>query len=240
VTPAPIPSLAATTPPAQPLRVLHRDAHCVVVDKPAGIIVHRGWANDDDDLMRTVRDAVGQYVYPLHRLDRGASGPVAFALSRESAATLGRAFADGAVEKRYLALTRGHPPAEGRVDHPIEKTEGGPRVPAVTDFRLLGTTGRYALVEAMPRTGRLHQIRRHLKHLSCPLIGDVKYGKGEHNRLFRDRYALHRLALHAVLLSFEHPALGTRVSVRAPVSGSLRACLDALGLLAAADAAAAR
>lgn len=226
------------TSSAAPLVILHRDPHCVVVDKRAGVIVHRGWANDDDDLMRTVRDAVGQYVYPLHRLDRGASGAVAFALSREAAASLGRAFAEGGVEKRYLALTRGHPPPEGRIDHPIEKSEGGPRVPAVTDFRRLGTADRYALVEAMPRTGRLHQIRRHLKHISCPLIGDVKYGKGEHNRLFRDRYALHRLALHAALVAFDHPALGTRVTVRAPVSGSLRTCLEALGLIAAADAAA--
>lgn len=215
--------------------ILHRDEDCIVVDKPPGIIVHRGWANDDDDLMRTVRDAVGRYVYPLHRLDRGASGAVAFALSSAAAAAFGQAFAEGRVEKRYLALTRGHPPLEGIVEHPLENKPGGPRVAASTSFRLLGTAGRYALVEAVPRTGRLHQIRRHLKHIACPLIGDVRYGKGEHNRFFRERYGLHRLALHAAGLAFEEPERGTRVTVRVPPSGSLHRCLAELGLLDAAE-----
>lgn len=219
-------------------RILYRDDDCVVVDKPSGVIVHRGWANDDDDLMRSVRDAVGRHVHPVHRLDRGASGAVAFALHPGAARALGAAFAEGRVEKFYLALTRGHPPERGVVDHPIESKPGGPRVPAITEFVRLGTAGRYALVGAVPRTGRLHQIRRHLKHLACPLIGDVKYGKGEHNRFFRDEHGLHRLALHAALLSFDQPANGEggeRVTVRAELSGSLRACLETLGLIEAAE-----
>ncbi len=217
--------------------VLHADDACVVVDKPSGMIVHRGWANDRDDLLRAVRDAVGRHVFPVHRLDRGASGAVLFALSRRAASAFGRAFAAGRVEKRYLALTRGHPPAEGVVDHPIENEPGGRRVPAVTAFRVLGTSGRYALVEAAPRTGRLHQIRRHLKHLSCPLIGDVRYGKGEHNRFFREEHGLHRLALHAAVLAFDRPETGERVVVRAKTSGPLRTCLAALALVDAADGA---
>jgi tRNA pseudouridine65 synthase len=216
--------------------ILYQDDDCVVVDKPPGVIVHRGWANDENDLMRAVRNAVGRRVHPLHRLDRGASGAVAFALHPDAARIVGAAFAEGRVEKRYLALTRGHPPEHGVVDHPIQKEPGGPRVPAVTEFARLAVAGRYALVRAIPRTGRLHQIRRHLKHLSCPLIGDVRYGKGDHNRLFRDEYGLHRLALHATLLALEHPATGDRVVVRAPVSGTLRTCLATLGLLGAADA----
>jgi tRNA pseudouridine65 synthase len=72
--------------------------------------------------------------------------------------------------------------------------------PAITDVQRLEQLGRYAWVEARPRSGRLHQIRRHLKHISCPIIGDVKYGKGEHNRLFREHYGLSRLALHAARL----------------------------------------
>ena len=81
-------------------------------------------------------------------------------------------------------------------------------MPAVTEFRRLAVFERYALVEARPRTGRRHQIRRHFKHLSHPLIGDVRYGKGEHNRLFRERFGLHRLALHALELAFDHPETG--------------------------------
>ncbi len=188
--------------------ILHRDDRCVAVDKPANVATHRGWADDDDPLLQQVRDAVNAYVYPIHRLDRGASGIVLFALDREAAAALSRAW--DTADKRYLAITRGHP-ENGTIDHPIPKAPGEARVPAVTDIRCLETFGRYALVEARPKTGRLHQIRRHLKHVSCPLIGDVRYGKGEHNRLFRERYDLHRLALHCTHLSVAHPAGGELV-----------------------------
>ncbi len=222
---------------AEPLRVLYQDAHCVVVDKPSGMVVHRGWANDDCDLLRLTRDTVGRYVYPMHRLDRGASGAVLFALDEAAARLLNRGFADASVGKRYLALTRGHPPEHGLIDHPIPRAPGEERVPAQTEFQRLGTFERYALVMALPKTGRLHQIRRHLKHLSCPLIGDVKYGKGEHNRLFRDHYGLERLALHAAALRFVHPATGVLTTVRAPLTGSLAACVAALSLQDAANAA---
>jgi len=180
----------------------------VAVDKPSGVAVHRGWAEggkDDLPLLQRVRDQVGCHVFPVHRLDRGASGVVLFALDSEAAGAASRTFAEGAAEKRYLALTRGHPPERTTVDHPVPRAEDGPRVPAVTDIVLVERLGRYALVEAAPRTGRLHQIRRHLKHLSCPILGDVRYGKGEHNRLCRERHGLHRLALHASSLRLPHP-----------------------------------
>ena len=211
------------------LSFLHRDASCVVVNKPSGVIVHRGLANDAQDVMRAVRDRIGAHVYPVHRLDRGTSGALLFALSSDTARVLGKSFEEGRVEKCYWALTRGRP-ADGEIDHAIEKREGGPRVAAVTRVRCLGMAGRYALVEAHPLTGRLHQVRRHLKHVSCPIIGDVNYGKGEHNRYFREHYGLHRLALHAVAISFEHPETGVRLSVRAPLEAQLRSCLAALGL----------
>jgi tRNA pseudouridine65 synthase len=212
------------------LDFLYQDASCVVVNKPAGVIVHRGLANDEDDVMRAVRNRLRKHVYPVHRLDRGTSGALLLALSPEIAHTLSKAFEEGRVHKRYWALTRGRP-ADGEIDYPIEKREGGPRVPAVTWVRCLGQAGRYALVEAIPKTGRLHQIRRHLKHVSCPIIGDVKYGKGEHNRYFREHYALHRLALHALELAFDHPLSGQPLRVEAPLEVRLRNCLEALGLL---------
>ena len=220
-----------------PLRILYQDESCVAVDKPSGMIVHRGWANDERDLLRVTRDTVGRYVYPLHRLDRGASGVVLFALDEHAARTLNRSFADGSMAKRYLALTRGHPPEHGLIDHPVPRAPGEERVSAQTEYSRLGVFERYALVVALPKTGRLHQIRRHLKHLSCPLIGDVKYGKGEHNRLFRERYALDRLALHAAALRFVHPVTEQPITVRAPLTGSFASCLTALALYAPADAA---
>ena len=202
--------------------ILHRDARCVAVDKPSGVATHRGWADDDDALLQQVRDAVDAYVYPIHRLDRGASGIVLFALDKSAAAAFSAAWEHA--DKRYLAITRGHPPEHVLLDHPIPKAPGEDRVAAVTEIWRKETFGRYALVEARPHTGRLHQIRRHLKHLSCPLIGDVRYGKGEHNRIFRTEHGLHRLALHCTQLTVPHPDDGQLV-VECPLAEDLRAAL---------------
>lgn len=183
--------------------ILYRDDRCVAVDKPSGLSTHRGWDESDDALLQRVRDEVGMYVYPIHRLDRGASGVVLFALDREAAASFSTAWPEA--DKRYLAITRGHPEEHVLLDHPIPRAPGEDRVEARTELWRREVFGRYALVEARPHTGRLHQIRRHLKHLSCPLIGDVRYGKGEHNRIFRTQHDLHRLALHCTKLSVPHP-----------------------------------
>jgi tRNA pseudouridine65 synthase len=213
--------------------LLYRDDALVIVNKPAGAVVHRGWARDGAIVMTMVRDAIGAWVYPIHRLDRAASGALAFALSPEDASRACAAFERGQVDKRYLAVVRGAPPASGVIDHPIPRSPGGERADAVTEYRRLAQYGRYAVVEARPRTGRLHQIRRHMKHIACPLIGDVRYGKGEHNRLFRTRYQLHRLALHATVLALPHPRSGEWLAVTAPLADDLARALE----LVAADAA---
>ena len=207
--------------------ILHRDARCVVVAKPSGVATHRGWDDSDDALLQQVRDAVGLYVYPIHRLDRGASGIVLFGLDQDAARAFSQAWPEA--DKRYLAITRGHPPEHLVIDHAIPKAPGEARVPAVTEIWRREMFGRYALVEARPRTGRLHQIRRHLKHISCPLIGDVRYGKGEHNRLWRERFALHRLALHATSLRVPHPD-GGDLAVTCPLAPDLQTALDAARL----------
>ncbi len=212
-----------------PEQFVYRDDAMVVVDKPAGLVVHRGWANDEVALLGLVRDAVGAWVYPVHRLDRGASGVLVFALSSAMARALQEQWTAGAVHKRYLAIVRGAPPDALEIDNPVPRSEDGPRVPAVTVIRTLHRAGRYAVVAAAPRTGRLHQIRRHLKHISCPLIGDVRYGKGEHNRLFRERHDLHRLALHARSLRLHHPVTGEPLLLAAPVPADLRRAMTGLG-----------
>lgn len=201
----------------------------VVVDKPAGLVVHRGWADDEVALLGLVRDAVGAYVYPVHRLDRGASGVLVFALSSAMARALQEQWTAGAVHKRYVAIVRGAPPDAAEIDHPIPRSEDGPRVPAVTVIRTLHRAGRYAVVAAAPRTGRLHQIRRHLKHISCPLIGDVRYGKGEHNRVFREQHDLHRLALHARSLRLVHPVSGAPLLLTAELPADLVGALTGIG-----------
>jgi tRNA pseudouridine65 synthase len=215
------------------IELLYVDDDVVVANKPSGLLVHRGWDNDDDVAMFRVRDALGgAHVHPMHRLDRGTSGALLFARTREAAAVLSKSFEEGRIDKTYLALVRGTPPAEGVVDHAIPKSEDGPRVPARTRFRLVlrSPVDRCSLVLAMPETGRLHQIRRHLKHLNHPLIGDVTYGSGVINRQYRAQYNLHRLGLHACTLAFEHPTTSARVVVNAPLPADLVAPLAQLEL----------
>lgn len=214
------------------LRVLHRDEQVVVVHKPSGLAVHRSaQVRDRDVAMTRARDLVGRHVHPVHRLDRGTSGVLLFALDGETAAAVQRQFGAGAVEKRYLALTRGAPDDQV-LDHPVPKArKSKERLDAVTEIRVLAVgESRWAWVEAKPKTGRTHQIRRHLKHLSCPIVGDVHYGKGDVNRLFRERFGLHRLALHAESIAFEHPASGERIEVRSDVPEDLRRVLEGLGM----------
>ncbi len=217
--------------PEASLQVLHRDEGLLVVNKPSGLAVHRGWAQDGVVVLTAARALAGRHVFPVHRLDRGASGVLLLALDAGLARGLAAAFAAARVAKRYLALVRGIPPAEGIIDHPIPRTPGGARVPAVTSYRRLGSFERYAWLEVVPATGRLHQIRRHLKHISHPLIGDVRYGKGEHNRLFRERFGLHRLALHAAGLGLDDPRTGEPLSFLAPLPADLAGPLAAMGLL---------
>ncbi len=204
------------------LVVLYRDTDLLVVDKPSGVVVHRGWGHDGPSLVAIVRrDLDARAAAPLHRLDRGTSGVVLFALHTDAARLLGGLFQRHEIEKHYVALVRGEAPARANVDHDIPRRIDGPRVPARTAVRRLAvaeTEPRWvSLVEARPETGRLHQVRRHLKHINHPVIGDANYGKGPLNRALRDRYGLARLALHARMVGFIHPQTGEKLTFEAPL-----------------------
>ena len=225
-----------------PLRVLHADDAIVAIDKPAGLLVHRSALDAHEtrtaaDLMRT---QLGAPVWLLHRLDKATSGVLAFARSAEVASAFGEAFESGRVRKRYLALVRGWPDAEGEVDYALARdpelpSAGQPRLPAVTRWRRLAcfewpfpdgrhATSRYALVEVEPLSGRRHQIRRHFKHIAHPLVGDTTHGKGAHNRAVAAWLGTTRLWLHATRL--ELPALdGGTVRVIESAPGAAWAAL---------------
>jgi len=218
--------------------VLYRDEALIAVAKPSGWLVHRGWARDGEVLTDHVRRLTGQRtVHPIHRLDRGTSGVVLFALDPETARALNAAFEQGRVAKRYLALVRGTPPDEGVIDHPIRRGRSHDRVDAVTAYRRLATVDAeprtLSLVEARPRTGRLHQIRRHLKHLGHPVIGDSNYGRTELNRAVAEEYGLRRLALHAMSLEAPHPTTGQPLPLQAPPPRDLEEPLTRMGFLLA-------
>ena len=226
-------------------KILHLDDHLVAMDKPAGLLVHRSPMASADTrfAMQMLRDHLGRAVYPVHRLDRGTSGVLLMALDPDTARALSRQFEAHAVRKHYLALVRGWPAAHGEIDHPLRRIdEGAPRhdrghatdaQPALTCFRRLARlecdsplpphpTARYALVAAEPRSGRQHQIRRHFKHLSHPLIGDATYGKGDHNRWWAARLGVARLWLHAAALHLTHPVTGEPLTLRAPAGPEWR------------------
>lgn len=218
-----------------PLDIVYRDEQLVCVNKPAGALVHRGWGRDERPVLQRLRDQLGCRVYPVHRLDRATSGALLFGLDPSSTRAMQDQFAERLVKKRYLGLCRGHDSSLTLVDHALEAREGAPKKPAVTEFRLLGSAGRYGLFEARPLTGRNHQIRRHLKHASHPLIGDVRYGKGEHNRHFREEYGFHRLALHCLSLELSHPLTGEPLSLRAPLDEAFHGVLERLELASRVD-----
>lgn len=207
------------------LRVLWRDDHLVAVHKPSGWLVHRTGldAHETRFVVQTLRDQLGQRVHPVHRLDKGTSGVLLMALDPEAARRMGQAFEARQVDKGYVALVRGWMPDAVRVDHPLKPDDAPADAlaqPAVTDFHRLSRvelpdavdprhpTTRVSLVEARPATGRRHQIRRHLKHLAHPIIGDATHGKGLHNRWWAERLGLQRLWLHAFELAFAHPFSG--------------------------------
>ncbi|WCM94989.1 pseudouridine synthase [Acidovorax sp. NCPPB 2350] len=211
-----------------PLSILWRDDHLVAVYKPAGWLVHRTGldAGETRFVMQALRDQLGRHVYPVHRLDKGTCGVLVMALHPDAARALSQAFEHHAVEKRYLALARGHAPAEARVDHalrPDDAPPDAPAQPARTALRCLARlelpepsdarfpTTRASLVEARPETGRRHQIRRHLKHLAHPILGDATHGKGPLNRWWTQRLGLQRLWLHAWRLALPHPVSGQRL-----------------------------
>lgn len=211
--------------------LLYADERFVVVNKPSGLAVHRGWADDRINALTLAKELTGRWIYPVHRLDRGTSGALIFALDSETAARLQEMLIAHEVEKRYLALVRGIPPEALRIDYAIPRSEGGPRVDAVTNIRRLGVAlDRFSLIEAIPETGRLHQIRRHMKHISHPVIGDSRYGDGKENRRLRAEVGLERLALHALELRFAHPHTGEALAITAPPPDDLRLPLERLGL----------
>jgi len=214
----------------QALTILYRDDNYIAVDKPSGLQVHRSWISEENEqfLLQRLRDQIGQRVYTIHRLDRPTSGVIIFGLSSTAAREMCGIFERRKVKKTYLAVVRGYTDAEGHIDYPLQEEPQKPAQEAVTDYRTLATvelpipigrynTARYSLVEITPFTGRSRQIRKHFHHIFHPLIGDTSHGEGRHNRLFRERYGVHRLLLHARQLAFRHPMSGEDLVITAPL-----------------------
>lgn len=218
------------------LEILYQDEYLVAVNKPAGLFVHRSYMDKDEIYfaLQLVRDQIGQYVYPVHRLDRPTSGVLLFALTSEVARSMGEAFTNKTIQKTYYALTRGHLLGNGTIDYPLkekldklgDKNVSRDKEPqqAQTAYQSLLTASlpisvgkydsvRYSLVKLQPATGRRHQIRRHLAHLRHPVIGDINYGDNKQNPFFREHFGFKCLMLLAKKLDFVHPVTSEKITI---------------------------
>ena len=234
------------------LQIVYRDEHLIAVHKPSGLLVHRTFLDRHETrfAVQILRDQIGQHVHPVHRLDRGTSGVLLFALDRDVCRSVAAQFEDQQVEKTYLAVVRGHPDETGIIDHPLSRqfddyefrpaNATGEAQEAITRYRRLAVaelhhavdrypTSRYALLELSPQTGRRHQIRRHLKHIAHPIIGDATYGKGRHNRLFQDLFGCHRLLLACRKIQLTHPLSGEPLTLSAPLAEDFISVIEQLG-----------
>lgn len=235
--------------------ILFQNDDVVAIHKPSGIKVHRGAFDSrrGSYVLQLLRDQIGARLYPVHRLDRATSGALVFALNPGAARSLNRAFARQAVHKTYLAVVRGYIAEAGEVDIPLARDEVDghccpSRQPALTRFTRLDTvelpvpvgryaTCRYSLVLALPRTGRMHQIRRHLRHLAHPIVGDRRYGDNKHNRFFQEHLKCARLLLAATELKLPLPGTQQPLKLVAGLDSSFADVVERLGWRAAVPSA---
>lgn len=205
-------------------------------------MVHRTRLAADEQryfALQLLRDQIGQKVYPIHRLDRKTSGVLIFGLNKEAAAYFQKQIQERKVVKKYLAIVRGYFPEAIIVDHDLTN-DSGKTQNAVTDFKLLQQTeidlplgkyptSRYSLIEAMPQTGRMHQIRKHCNHLRHPIIGDRPHGCNKQNKMFKEKFQMMTMMLHAQSLEFIHPISNEKIRIEADLNTEFLRMLEILG-----------
>ncbi|MEC4113124.1 pseudouridine synthase [Myroides pelagicus] len=223
------------------LEILYQDEYLVVINKPRDLLVHKSFIASDIQqyAIQLLRDQIGQYVYPVHRLDRKTSGVLLFALNKEVLKQLNEVFASRSVEKKYIAIVRGYTPDEETIDYALTNDNGQVQE-AKTYYKTLQrvevdmpagkhTTSRYSLVEAYPETGRQHQLRKHFKHIFHPILGSRPHGCNKQNKLWLDRHGLGAMLLHALELEFTHPMTQERMRFRATIDDQYRLYNTVLG-----------
>jgi tRNA pseudouridine65 synthase len=211
------------------LEILFRDERLIAINKPHDLLVHRSPIAADAEIfaLQILRDQVGQKVYPVHRIDRKTGGVLLFAFDKTIEIEMQKQFADSRVNKRYLTVLRGYTPDIGEIDYPLRK-ENGTLQEAFTAYYTLKRaqlevpfgkhpTSRYSLVEATPKTGRMHQLRKHFAHIFHPIIGDRTHGCNKQNKLFKEKWEMNAMLLHASQLTFSHPVSGKEVTIEAPL-----------------------
>jgi len=221
---------------------VYRDEYLVVIDKPAGLLVHPhsfDWRSPT--CISIVERMTGRRVYTVHRLDRGTSGLVILALDPVTATALSMAFRERRIHKEYLALVRGFIGESGRIDSPISRRPGKPAAPALTLYKPLAQvelpvpigphpSARYTLLSLELATGRSHQARRHLHRINHPVIGDKQHGDRDHNRYYAERFGREFLFLRATRIQFTHPHDGSELNVQAALPDFWNHVLEEIGM----------
>ena len=247
----PEPRPAHNEPQDIPLTIVFEDEHLLVVDKPAGLVVHPAAGNFDGTLVNALLhhcagklSGIGGVARPgiVHRIDKDTSGLLVVAKTDVAHEGLARQFAAHSIDRRYLAVVSGVPKAsEGLVDAPLARSaanrkkiaivEGSRGKRAVTHWKRLKLLKDSALVECRLETGRTHQVRVHMASLGHPLLGDPVYGRSgkTHSKLLKE-LNFHRQALHAAELGFTHPVTKGRLSFTSPMPSDMQELLSALGV----------
>lgn len=233
--------------------IIYLDDHLVAINKPAGLLVHPTAADKSESIsaMMLLKNLTGKWVFPIHRIDKATSGVLVFGFSKDAARNLSDLFAAKELKKSYLALVRGYTAESETINYPLKRIfdkmtdrrarRDLPAQDAITHFKRLSTvelpyavrphpTARYSLIQAMPETGRLRQIRRHMKHIFHPIVGDHKHGDGHHNRLFLEKFHCIRLLLHSFSLEIAHPFSNETLRLVAPLPEDFSKVLVEIGI----------
>ena len=210
---------------------IYEDEFCLIVNKPNNVLVHHSYYSrniKDDSLLQILRQQFNnQNFYPIHRLDRKTSGLIILSKTKVNVKEFQQLFDNNLITKKYKALVRGFTKNKGIINSPIKNNETRIYKDALTLFYTLEhfelqipvepyPTSRYSLIELEPKTGRTHQLRKHLNKIAHPIIGDHKYGNRHHNQMFEREFCIDNLFLQAYFLEFNHPIL----------SKSVKICLD--------------
>lgn len=220
------------------LEVIYQDEYLIAINKPHGLLVHQSSIARDatEFALQLLRDQVGKHVSPVHRLDRKTSGILLFAFDKESEISMHQQFMNGETDKKYVAILRGFAPDMMNIDYPLAK-ENGTLQDAFTSFKTLQKaeldvafgkhpTSRYSLVEATPKTGRMHQLRRHFSHILHPIIGDRTHGCNKQNKFFLEQWNMTTMLLHASELSFKHPKTSKQIHLKADLHTEFKRVME--------------
>ena len=222
-----------------PLEIIYQDQYIVAINKPSGLIVHKTPMAKDAKIfaLQELRNQIGQYVYPAHRIDRQTSGVLLFALNTDVDKQLKAMFREQEVKKVYWTIVRGFTPAEGTITKPLTKGDTLELQEATTHYRKLKEVQlpipvskypscRISFVEVYPETGRMHQIRRHFAHIRHYIIADKPHGDCKQNKMFLEKFGLNNMLLHSREMIFDHPVTKEKVVLKAELPQHFQNIVD--------------